>query len=342
MRAARRSRAASIRRLNLSCLDFEAEPCRATILGQACLEAAERWFCCRIRHGLLFVAPIGRTAQHHGISGVGAASELDFGQRIFRQLGRPVGRRLCAALQHQGLGRRITVEGLHPAHPGRSSVFASKRTSSRYVRSGTSVPIASRRTSWCAFSPSCCGRAWRCGRAALVWETRRALCSKSSLAFSPTTSCCRPLATARSACAVSRRCRPGRTPRPTRHRLAQAHGPRRTRAARIRCERLTRTECSDDFSLKALICLEPTADSAQAGLTPRPYQRASDPCRLRREPTKTETSKLRRGQVRGSAQASLTFGMGGLRSEAAVEVIRGAAGSQLLSRCWLLRRHRSR
>src|SRR5262245_44701935 len=50
--------------------------------------------------------------------------------------------------------------------------FASKRISSRCARSGTSVPIASRPSSWSAFWRSYCGRAWRCGRAALASETR--------------------------------------------------------------------------------------------------------------------------------------------------------------------------
>jgi hypothetical protein len=41
------------------------------------------------------------------------------------------------------------------------------------------------------------------GQAVLVSETRHALCSKSSHAFSPTTWCCRPRVTVESACAAS-------------------------------------------------------------------------------------------------------------------------------------------
>jgi len=66
------------------------------------------------------------------------------------------------------------------------------------------------------------------------------------------------------------RCRLARTHRPPRHCSAKAHAPRRTWAAGCRRQRLSsnpRIKCSDDFSTKALICLEPVADSAQVRLS---------------------------------------------------------------------------
>ena len=65
------------------------------------------------------------------------------------------------------------------------------------------IPVAS--------SPSCSGRASRCGNSVRASETRRAPSSKSWPAFSPTTSSCRPRHTGRSA-ALRRptRRRPGR------------------------------------------------------------------------------------------------------------------------------------
>jgi hypothetical protein len=92
-------------------------------------------------------------------------------------------------------------------HPGSQSGAkrhsVSRRISCACARSGTSAPIASRPTSWCASSPSCCGRRSRCGRAAPVSATPRAPCSRSFSASSRTTSCCRPPATVKSACAAS-------------------------------------------------------------------------------------------------------------------------------------------
>jgi hypothetical protein len=70
-------------------------------------------------------------------------------------------------------------------------------------RSGTSVRIACRHISSSAFSPSYCGRASRCGRAALVSAIPQEPCSKSSRAFSRMMSCCQPPPTARYVCVVS-------------------------------------------------------------------------------------------------------------------------------------------
>ena len=80
---------------------------------------------------------------------------------------------------------------------------ASRKISSTSGRSGTSARIACRRTSSSASLPSCCGRAWRCGRAAPVWATRRAPSSRNLRASSRTTWCCPPQPTARSDCAAS-------------------------------------------------------------------------------------------------------------------------------------------
>ena len=79
---------------------------------------------------------------------------------------------------------------------------ASRRISSASVRSGISARIASRRTSSSASSPSCCGRAWRCGSSAPASATPRAPSSKSSRASNPTTSSCsrQPTASIRLRC----------------------------------------------------------------------------------------------------------------------------------------------
>ena len=86
--------------------------------------------------------------------------------------------------------------------PKPKPLFVSRRTNSTSARSGTSARIAYRLISLSAFLPSCCGRAWRCGRAAQVSAIPRAPSSKNSRAFSPRTSSCRPQRTARFACAV--------------------------------------------------------------------------------------------------------------------------------------------
>jgi hypothetical protein len=61
----------------------------------------------------------------------------------------------------------------------------------------------------------------------------------------------------------------GRAARSPRHRPAKAHAHRRTRApgsCRQRLEGAPQSKCSGDFLAKALICLNPTLDSAQVGL----------------------------------------------------------------------------
>src|SRR5450432_1537408 len=86
--------------------------------------------------------------------------------------------------------------------PKPKPLFASRRTNSTSVQSGTSARIACRLISSSAFLPSCCGRAWRCGRAAQVSVIRRASSWKNSNAFSPRTSFCRPQRMARFVCAA--------------------------------------------------------------------------------------------------------------------------------------------
>ena len=49
-------------------------------------------------------------------------------QRLVRRLGCALGGRLSPALEHRRLERPTTVEGLHPAHPGRSGFSHSKRS----------------------------------------------------------------------------------------------------------------------------------------------------------------------------------------------------------------------
>ena len=86
--------------------------------------------------------------------------------------------------------------------PRPKPLSASRRTNSTSVRSGTSARIACRLISSSAFLPSCCGRAWRCGRAAQVSVIRRASSWKNSNVFSPRTSFCRPQRMVRFACAA--------------------------------------------------------------------------------------------------------------------------------------------
>src|SRR6516164_7570591 len=67
----------------------------------------------------------------------------------------------------------------------------------------------------------------------------------------------------------SARLRPSYTSRPPRHRPAQAHAARRTRAGarapRLSCG-LPHQKCSADFSANPLICLKRMVDFAQVGL----------------------------------------------------------------------------
>ena len=60
----------------------------------------------------------------------------------FDDVGRHLGRRLRAAHQHRGLERRATVEGLHPAHPGRGRLPHPQGSAATCARSGISAPIA--------------------------------------------------------------------------------------------------------------------------------------------------------------------------------------------------------
>jgi len=74
--------------------------------------------------------------------------------------------------------------------PRRRPPSASTRASCRSVRSGTSARTGCWRTSWCASSPTCCGRRWSNGRAAPGWATPPAPSSKSSRpSRAPTSSC---------------------------------------------------------------------------------------------------------------------------------------------------------
>ena len=120
-----------------------------------------------------------------------------------RRLGRALGGRLSAALEHHRLERSAALEGLHPTHAGRSrfphpegsAERASDLAPARGPRSGPYPRLLSRLRA--VEEP----RDVAAARAAS--ETRRAPSSKSSHAFSRTTWYCRPQRTARSACDAS-------------------------------------------------------------------------------------------------------------------------------------------
>ena len=102
------------------------------------------------------------------------------------------------------------------------------------------------------------------------WKRRRLRCSKSSRAVEVGRDVLPTVTHGRDPPALRNptRCCPGRTPRPPRHRLPKAHASRRARAAGTRGQHLIPSDrkCSADFSAKALICLDPMANSAQVGL----------------------------------------------------------------------------
>ena len=62
---------------------------------------------------------------------------------------------------------------------------------------------------------------------------------------------------------------PGRAHRPPRRCSAKAHAPHRQELPAVAVSSNPRIKCSDDFLAKALICLEPVADSAQVELSER-------------------------------------------------------------------------
>ena len=110
----------------------------------------------------------------------------------------------------------------------------------------------------------------RCGSSAPAWEIPREQSSKSLRASSPTTLCCRPRHTAKFAYAAS----PIPTP-PRRLCLTVLASSCPSACALLRPsgkpslrppEPGPRPKCSDDFSAKALICPDPTPNSAQVGL----------------------------------------------------------------------------
>ena len=137
-------------------------------------------------------------------------------------------------------------------------------------RSGISAKIALRPIFSCAFSPSFYGRASRCGSSAPAWEIPREQSSKNLRASSPTMSCCRPRHTAKFAYAASP------SPMPPRRLCLTVLASSCPSACALPCpsgkpslrppEPGPRPKCSDDFSAKALICPDPTPDSAQVGL----------------------------------------------------------------------------
>src|SRR5215216_4959625 len=87
-------------------------------------------------------------------------------------------------------GRLKRCGGHMSNSPRRKQPSASTRASCRSVPSGISVKIACWRTSWCAFSPTCCGRRWSNGRAGPVSVTVRAPSSRNSApSTAPTWSC---------------------------------------------------------------------------------------------------------------------------------------------------------
>src|SRR5271157_3425890 len=95
----------------------------------------------------------------------------------------------CAPICATGAPRRCG--GPISSFPRRKRPFASIRASCRSVPSGISARIACWRTSWCAFSPTCCGRRWSNGRAAPVSATVRAPSSRNSPPSPAPTSSCR-------------------------------------------------------------------------------------------------------------------------------------------------------
>ena len=84
----------------------------------------------------------------------------------------------CAPICATGAPRRCG--GPISSFPKRKRPFASIKASCRSVPSGISARTACWRTSWCAFSPTCCGRRWSNGRAAPVSATVRAPFSRNS------------------------------------------------------------------------------------------------------------------------------------------------------------------
>ena len=97
----------------------------------------------------------------------------------------------CAPICATGAQRRCG--GPISSFPKRKRPFASIRASCRSVPSGISARIACWRTSWCAFSPTCCGRRWSNGRAEPVSATVRAPFSRNSPPSPAPTSSCRRL-----------------------------------------------------------------------------------------------------------------------------------------------------
>ena len=74
----------------------------------------------------------------------------------------------------------------------RKRLFGSINKTSAYARSGTSVPIASNHTSWCAFWLTWSGRRWACFAARRALATSPAKYWKSSSPSVLWMSCCPP------------------------------------------------------------------------------------------------------------------------------------------------------
>ncbi len=91
-----------------------------------------------------------------------------------RCAGAPQRGRLRAAYQRHRLDARVAVADLRAAHRGRSGVPHPK-ASSGCGRSGTRRPSGSRPTSWCASSPTCCGRPSSSGRSGPDWAAARSV-----------------------------------------------------------------------------------------------------------------------------------------------------------------------
>ena len=178
-----------------------------------------------------------------------------------RRLGRALGGRLSVAFEHQRLERSTALEGLYPAHAGRSRFSYPEGSAQR------PSDLAPARGSRAGSYP----RLLSCLRA--VEEPRDVAAARRSRQFTAHHSgraCAHSVPGRRVADHNARpnslalrdpaRPRPGRSPRSARHRPAQAHAPRRARGANARPHRLIahpHPKCSDDFSAKALICLWP-------------------------------------------------------------------------------------
>src|SRR6202166_2006338 len=179
-------------------------------------------------------------------------------QRIVRRLGRTLRGRLSAALEYHRLERSTALEGLYPAHAGRSRFPDSEGPTQR---PSDLAPARGSRTGSYPRLLSCLRAVEEPGDVA---EPRR---SRQFPAHHYGRTQAHPVPGRRLA---DRNARPdsfalcdptrrgaGRSPQSSRHRPAETHAPRRARLASSQTQRLIRPapKCSANFLAKALICL---------------------------------------------------------------------------------------